>query len=995
MIKTIQLNAGRSKIAHDLLEAKALQDRASLLLVSEPNQAFTKTWLRDAPDGDVAIKIMPTAATAAAGSGSPGRGILWVKLGKIAIYTCYFSPNATLQQYKDWLQLLQASITSHRGLVLVTGDFNARSPQWGGTVTNPRGLLMADLIAACNLHLINTGDTPTFARGSSVSYLDLTLATPKVAPKIRDWRVEDDKASASLHHYITFSLAATRHLPSTLATPPTTSWAVGNINHLRLREKMTQTKLPDDAGAERMAEAYTAKLQTACEAAVPKKGRNQRTRPYWWTPEVAAARKKANAAHRRVTRARPRNNPDALPPLLDGAKEANKALRIAIYRAKEKSWKDLCDKVEQDPWGLPYKIVAQKLAPRTPGPDITVPGGIDAVMAALFPDAPPTEPPQPPDLQEPDHDPFTEEEVATALRNLPNGKASGPDNVPNEVLKAAAAGEEGIRELTRVLNTCMTEGTFPATWKKARVVLIPKKDKAPDNPSAFRPLSMLDSTGKIYERLLADRLNQVLHDLGGLSPRQYGFRRGRSTVDAIREAMRLAAEANSGPLRKRRHCVMVSLDVKNAFNTLPWHAVHAALQTWGVPWYLRRVIGSYLLERKLQYTRRGEPADMDMRRGVPQGSVLGPLLWNIVYDAVLRLQLPEGVDLIAFADDLAIICRHTSLPRLKTILEDAMATIVEWLESVGLQLAPHKTAAVRLSTKRSQWEPDTAITALGHQIPVGKTLKYLGVTLESNPNCSTHVAAASTAAAKTGAAIARLLTNHRGPGEAKRKLLATVARSKLLYAAPAWPGGTKADRNRMRLRTSLRPGAISITRAYRTTSTDALEVLAAEVPADLAAEERCRVYEAIKEGQSKVEAKREAREATLEQWQTRWTNLTTKAQWTRTLIPTIRPWILRKHGTTTHHLTQILTGHGSFRSYLVRIGKMTDPHCTHCTLGEEDDALHTLAHCPAWEPQRTALSQTLGATIAPDTFVEAILQTPERWEAAEKFAKDVLSSKDI
>ena len=95
-----------------------------------------------------------------------------------------------------------------------------------------------------------------------------------------------------------------------------------------------------------------------------------------------------------------------------------------------------------------------------------------------------------------------------------------------------------------VYNSCLCEGMFPSQWKKQRLVLLPKGDKPPNDP--YRPICLLDTVGKVMERIICNRLKVYSEGAGGLSDRQFGFRKLRSTVDAIDTVMDIARKAIEG-----------------------------------------------------------------------------------------------------------------------------------------------------------------------------------------------------------------------------------------------------------------------------------------------------------------------------------------------------------------------------------------------------------------------------------------------------------------
>lgn len=118
-----------------------------------------------------------------------------------------------------------------------------------------------------------------------------------------------------------------------------------------------------------------------------------------------------------------------------------------------------------------------------------------------------------------------------------------------------------------IFNDCLTALTFPPRWKRARLVLIRKgPDKPPYQPSSYRPICMLDSSGKLLERLLLQRLESHLDAHGGRrrAANQYGFRKGVSTESAVQKVLSLADIAASGTGQKDL-CVLITLDVKNCF----------------------------------------------------------------------------------------------------------------------------------------------------------------------------------------------------------------------------------------------------------------------------------------------------------------------------------------------------------------------------------------------------------------------------------------------
>jgi len=207
--------------------------------------------------------------------------------------------------------------------------------------------------------------------------------------------------------------------------------------------------------------------------------------------------------------------------------------------------------------------VRKKLIGRRPIPGITFPGRLDHIVDVLFSRHPIK---QWPAKENPDPFPeITTEEIMRIADSIPIGKAPGLDGIPDLVIKAVAKGRPDI--FCKVYNRCLSEGNFPEAWKSAKLVFLPKGNKPLEQPSSYRPICLLNTVGKLFERIVKCRLETHLETQGGLNEKQFGFRRGRSTVDAIHRVMETIEAKSTGPLRRRELCVLVALDVANAFNT--------------------------------------------------------------------------------------------------------------------------------------------------------------------------------------------------------------------------------------------------------------------------------------------------------------------------------------------------------------------------------------------------------------------------------------------
>lgn len=186
----------------------------------------------------------------------------------------------------------------------------------------------------------------------------------------------------------------------------------------------------------------------------------------------------------------------------------------------------------------------------------------------------------------------------SAARGLPSGKSPGPDCVPNEVIRVVASRYPG--PFVEVFNRCLDDAVYPSAWKVANLALIPKAGRPIGSPSAFRPICMLDTVGKLCEKILSARLRAHLDGTGALAGNQYGFRRGKSTLDALEHVLETVRRANGRGHAKNRWVGMMALDVKKAFNCAPWFKIIEALRGTEVPSKLVNLIGDYLSDRNIQ-----------------------------------------------------------------------------------------------------------------------------------------------------------------------------------------------------------------------------------------------------------------------------------------------------------------------------------------------------------------------------------------------------------
>lgn len=968
-IKVLQFNSARSVGAISLACTYASTQNMDLLIISEPNVKVVSKpgWFTDIKK-DVAIKIVnPNLAIRSFNQNN--EGFVSVKINGISYYSCYISPNCSAAEYENFLDRLKQDLGTPGNSFVVAGDFNAKSMVWGGKSTDSRGNILLDWIAGNNATIQNHGNEPTFRRNSSSSIIDLTITSENIAGRIAHWKVMEEE-TLSDHMYINFEVnpISAGQKESNLEKPD--GWKIDGLERFieNFKRGISTRKLQSETLT---VQDVIEECTNACNRSFAiKKRRFGRQPAYWWNSEIAAIRKACLICKRIVVRS---NRNARLSPVekqlhMENYKRHKKMLKNSIVKSKTSSWKKVCDQIDEDIWGLGYKIV-MKNSKMYPMAKLEDSRQLEVANTLFPPETSKTVREEfPCDLS---CTPFELDDLKEAISRIKNKRAPGPDRIPPEIAKAAAYAESVA--ILQVYNTLIMKGEFPKEWKKAKLVLIQKPGSL-----KYRPICLLDVFGKLFERLIADRVYEEVKDK--IYIHQYGFRRGRSTIDAMQEVMKVVDNIMMKAPNNRELCVMATIDIRNAFNSAPWDEILLELKEMGVSGYLRRIISNYLSQRCILI---GNGLQMSMECGVPQGSILGPLLWNIFYNQVLKVQVPSGTVILGFADDTAVISKAKTEAEVISNINWVLLTLSQAISKKRLKIAPEKTEAIILYGGRKFKQATLQVENI--QIQTTSRLRYLGVTFDHNCQMKEQVVECTRKAEKTVVALSRVMPNLGGPKSSNRRTLSNVAHSILLYAAPVWSRALQWNKYRKLLERVQRRMALRICCGFRTMSTDAALVLAGLLPIDIQIRRRCQQYGNCKD------ADIEEGKFDVVEWQQRWENLTDKAEWTKHLIPDIEKWTKRKHGEIDYYLTQMLSGHGWFNGYRKRFHLHEDDQCSRCQVLEDAD--HVFFRCEKWRIFTEPVSNKVGTTLTAENCIQFMLKGEENWKMVATMARHIVQER--
>lgn len=607
--------------------------------------------------------------------------------------------------------------------LLIGCDANARHRLWGNEKTNDRGESFLDFINDNNLVIINKGSEPTFVFPSSANWegwdaiLDLTL-TNNSDLKIDKWRVSKEN-SFSDHKMILFESNFVTIPEEPFRNPRNTDWlGFEAITRQNLSQVVHGecSKQSIEATVKALENCYESAFSRTCKV---KRGRKKNL-PKYFTKELLDLRKKLRKQHNLSYRTGDWETYNIMLGLYNKSKR----------NAKGEAWRNHTESIDTTEGASKLRKQMTRVQP-TPS-FLMKPNGQWTetsqesnviLLETHFPgcttneihtDAASNLGMSMENLESI----VSEEKIIWAIQSFEPYKSAGLDGIIPKMLQLS------IKEITpllvRVYKDCLKIGYVPESWRKVKVIFIPKPGKIGHSVAKdYRPISLTSFLLKTFERIIDLHIRSSFKD-NNISKAQHAYMKGRSTETALHALLGHAEKA----IEHKQMALTAFLDIEGAFNNVTAMAIKAALVSINTDPSIVQWIMQMLNTRVIQSTVGSDTTIKYACRGTPQGGVLSPLLWLLVVNSILLKFDHTESKIVAYADDLAITIIGDDLPTIKNKMQITLGKICLWAESCGLNINPKKTEILLFTRKKIEFG---TISLQGVKIKKSNSAKFLGV----------------------------------------------------------------------------------------------------------------------------------------------------------------------------------------------------------------------------------------------------------------------------
>ena len=335
--------------------------------------------------------------------------------------------------------------------------------------------------------------------------------------------------------------------------------------------------------------------------------------------------------------------------------------------------------------------------------------------------------------------PFSRTELETAINKM-KGKAAGPDGITPRMIKELP--DSGKKALLAIINLSWVTGRVPTQWRRANIIALPKPGKPKDKPASYRPISLTSCLCKTAERMIQARMMFILESNDILCQNQAGFRKGRSTEEQI---ARVSQDIFDGLERKPRmgRTIMVAVDMTAAYDKVNKLGLINKMAKMNIPSCFLNWFHHFLQDRRCKVLwGKKESKEVIMKDGLPQGSVISPLLWLCYINDISQDINTNEIKIALYADDIAIYCTNEDINRSKQLIQTAIDKLQTWTKKWGMKVSVEKTNCILFTTDPKEVNGKLALNLQfnGNILPQTSSVKFLGVTIDNQLTFKEHAA---------------------------------------------------------------------------------------------------------------------------------------------------------------------------------------------------------------------------------------------------------------
>ena len=380
------------------------------------------------------------------------------------------------------------------------------------------------------------------------------------------------------------------------------------------------------------------------------------------------------------------------------------------------------------------------------------------------------------------------EEIVEIINDFKNGKAS---DIPICVLKRSA--KLISVTLSRLYNDCIHRGEFPNLFKKGKITPVYKKGNREciDN---YRPVSILPVFGKVFEKILYKRLYSFLSSNGVLHDQQFGFRKGHSTTHALHKSVNDITKSISN----NQHVLGIFIDLSKAFDTLDHGILLRKLENYGIRGQALNLLKSYLTSRLQCVTFQDKTSEvLDVNYGVPQGSILGPLLFLLYVNDIVNCYSESDCKFVLYADDTNIFITGPSKEKTFIKANKILKIVSDYMKSNLLHINMSKCCYIHFQPNCTYDETcartrpyllyndkSRSIFINGTEIKKVSSTKFLGIIIDENLNWVAHRDHLVKKLRSTTGAINRIRKSI--PSEYYKEIYTSLFESHISYGITVW-----------------------------------------------------------------------------------------------------------------------------------------------------------------------------------------------------------------